>query len=633
MTDDASANSSGLGSNGGTVEGPFPAADRWVATRRRKVLGVLLALAVVLRVFAFCELADSPIADSYRFNQMDMAYFERWAAWIANDDLLGRQPAHPRHQWHSLVAQAHFITHPELLDGKSFLDLNKEQKMAAVTDIWNRWYGGTRYHQEPLYPYLIAAVYTVTQELRFVYLLQMVAGALTIGLLFGVTRRVFGDLAGVLAAGTALGFGPLIHYEMSLLRCSLITMTGLAVVWVAQSLRERPRSRHRVPWLFAFGCLVGLATALKATYAVVACGLLAGVYWPRRREGSAIARELAPICLGAALCLSPVIVRNIIVGAPVLGLSSVAAVTFAGSNFSGYVPKLGWFPFDHPESLAAIMAEGEGRFLATVAATLGTHPSIESYLALLWEKLAQVFHWVELPNNTNFYYSCQHSIVLTVQRHLVAAWWILPLALVGGAVSWRQRRRVGGLTWYAVCCLAPLIVLYTLSRFRVPFVVAMLPFAAFGCLFLADVLRQRRYGTTAVGLIFVVGLAGAMLRPRHITTPLIDLGCYVNAARYHYLPEVNRALSMKDHEAATRTLERLFAHAPPYVRKHDPSLVPKTDATAAALEFFAELYRISANVYKEGCDAGKHQFYTELSARLTKSVEHYRNATGQRAPK
>ena len=55
--------------------------------------------------------------------------------------------------------------------------------------IWDRWYHGNRFHQEPLYAYTLAALWTVFADSapQALFVLQMLLGIWTVGLLFGLT--------------------------------------------------------------------------------------------------------------------------------------------------------------------------------------------------------------------------------------------------------------------------------------------------------------------------------------------------------------------------------------------------------------------------------------------------------------
>ncbi len=171
---------------------------------------------------------DSPITDTWRYPEMDTNHYDEWARKITSGDVLGREPLHPMHQWHLQIAGDYYKQHPEVAVA-GYDELEREAKKVAARPIWTQWYGGTRLHQEPLYPYLLAAIYAVGGSPTWMFILQMCAGLLTVGLLMGVTRRVFGEPAAVVAGCIAASFPLLLHYEVTLLRTSFIAMFAMAL--------------------------------------------------------------------------------------------------------------------------------------------------------------------------------------------------------------------------------------------------------------------------------------------------------------------------------------------------------------------------------------------------------------------
>src|SRR5262245_48647957 len=125
-------------------ERPAPPSSPWSspAARALAIFGAALLVrlihVLVIRRTACLEINLDPISD--------MESFHRWALTIVNGDWLGRSDFHPFHPWQIAVAA-------------------KEQ--------WARWYGHV-YHQEPLYPYLVALIYRIApREPISVILFQM----------------------------------------------------------------------------------------------------------------------------------------------------------------------------------------------------------------------------------------------------------------------------------------------------------------------------------------------------------------------------------------------------------------------------------------------------------------------------
>ena len=576
--------------------GPLERADAWLAARRRWVLAALLSVAALCRLVAGLEVMETPVLSQHRHVEMDMMFFGQWARQLVEDEegMFSREVMHPFHTWHRKAAEAHFAKHPEV-SGGDFAKLPEAQKILAMRRLWNGWYGGRRYHQEPLYAHLIALVFQATGSfnLGYVYILQLLVGVVVIGLLYGVTRIAFGDLAALLAGGMAVGWIPLTHYEMVLLRVTWISLFGLALLYVFARMQVSSRTLAQRPlwhWL-GLGVLIGLASAMKLTFAVLAVGLMGLVLWPQRREVVAVALRAGLVAVGVLVVLTPFFVRNYVVDAPLFSLASVGPVTFAGTNFPGYIADYGWYPFDDPDTLAGIMADSDGGLLSTVGATLARWDSKLDYLGLLWEKFVAVWHWYETPNNTSVYFTALYSRLLGVMQHLVSAGWVMPAGVLGLVLCWRRPRQAIW-WWYLLSCLAPLIVFYNLSRFRVPLVLGLMPFAAFAALQVVRWFQTGKAGKALLALaVFVVG---TVWMHRDFKTPrlVIDHGVFIGAMGVHYTPIYNQMLKEGRRQDAIEMMAEFFEKVPPFVYKLQGNRPPEDDREYHAAKGFLSAFQV-----------------------------------------
>ncbi|MHC4608277.1 MAG: glycosyltransferase family 39 protein, partial [Planctomycetota bacterium] len=264
-----------MGTDGGN--GKLKTAGRWLASHRKLVLGLIVGLSILQRVVAFAELSDSPCFHQHKWKHSDMNFFHSWAQEIARGDLLTDQDLHPQHGWHQRCAHEYFREHPEELaalkeagkiptaDPDKLRWDHEEQFDALSAEMWNRWYGGRQFQQEPLYAYVMALFYGIFgAEMGLIVILQLIAGVLTNVLIYLIARRHFGDVAAVLAALMALLFGPFLMYEMVLLRTSFITFLGLLLIWTTERAMDKGTWRS---WLLA-GVVSGIAVLLKMIFIV-----------------------------------------------------------------------------------------------------------------------------------------------------------------------------------------------------------------------------------------------------------------------------------------------------------------------------------------------------------------------------
>jgi 4-amino-4-deoxy-L-arabinose transferase-like glycosyltransferase len=524
-------------------------ADAFLTRHRRWIILAIVVLSVLVRLACRAETADGPYHDSARTANTDMRFFDDWGREIASGDWLGSRPLHPMHDWHRQIAAIRLFEH-----------LGQEPSdPEGMRRLWDDWYGGTRFHQEPLYPYSIAVTYRLLgNNPHAVYLWQMLLGVLSNLLIYFIARRSFSDSVAVVAAVMAIGCGPLLFYETVLLRSASITFLGLLAVFVTQSALDRgSRSRY-----FLAGLCAGLAVLLKSTLVLLGLGAMVLVIWRERRHPRVALGRAALLAAGMAACLLPVTLRNVAVYAPAFSLSSVGAVTFYGANFDGNDPGQG-FQISLDEA-AEILGRTEGRTLPTILATLRTHPHPGSWLTLCARKLGAAWHGYEIPNNVNYYAARKYSRVLPLLP--ISFTWIGPLALAGLLAAAWTRRGSPMLYLLVLAHLLPLLILYVLSRFRAPLLAALIPFAAAALVWLVQWLLERRWRPAALLGALVILTALWTASPRSTEAgPQIRLSDMVMLLDNWFQPAVQRAQEAGDTQEVARLTAEALRLEPPAI--------------------------------------------------------------------
>jgi 4-amino-4-deoxy-L-arabinose transferase-like glycosyltransferase len=430
--------------------------------RPRTIVAVVIAASVLIRVAVFRQIDRTPLVRMDRWSQTDMHAFDAWARQIAAGDSLSSTVAVPMHRWHREIADRYLAAH------------SAEAGALAGTDagaaMWARWMHTPRFYQDPLYPYLLAAVYRVTAaDPRYAIAGQLIVGVLTNLLIWALARRYFGDAVGVCAAAMAVLCAPLVFYESLLLRDSAVVFAGLALVWLADRAMATDRSTR---WL-AFGVSLGIAVLLKSTFALFAIAFASLFVATHARGGRPWGAAMGMTGLGFALALTPVIARNAAVGVPPLSMAASGPLTFVAANEHNAMPDVG-FAIDAPV-LTAFLGDTDGGWRSALRAAMAGHTAA-SAAALLWRKWDRAWHWFEIPNNENFYYLRRQAPMLA---WLPLTFWLLaPLALVGLPIGARRLRDVWPLYVLIGTILASLVGFYVLGRFRASLIGATIPLAA-----------------------------------------------------------------------------------------------------------------------------------------------------------
>lgn len=532
-----------------------------LAANARWILLGLGISSVLFRVVYFAQIDGGPCSQWHRWEDGDPNFFDQWGRRLAAGDWMTDGSFHPLHGWHKRVAWEHFARHR-----------TEEAELKAAgkdptRELWDRWYGGPLLHQEPLYPYLVGVTYRIFgPDPRWVYAWQMALGVVSNLLAWWIARRHFGERAGLVAAVVALLCGPVLFYEMTLIRTSLTVFASLGLL----ALFERAFERDRPGGWAAAGAALGLALLLQTTFilfGVAAMGLLAWRSRERWREG---ARAAAAVSLGAVACLVPAVVRNAVVGAPLLGFSSVGAVTFVAANWPDSDPTRGWAVDER--AMARLLAETDGGIGRAARETLDRH-SPWTFAQLMGRKLKMLFHDYELPNNKNFLYYRDHAPVLWAG--FIGFGLILPFALVGLYAAWKEAGRHALPVALVATSAAPMLIFYVLARFRAPLTVALLPFAALGAVTLADWIRAREWRRAGIaGAVVVLGAAW-LFRPLPDHMRAIRSADYRISFKTCGAPRERAAVEASNWDAAASVLAETLRDEPREVQHLDGSPLPE----------------------------------------------------------
>jgi tetratricopeptide (TPR) repeat protein len=393
------------------------------------------------------------------------------------------------------------------------------------------WLGSEVFFQAPLYPYLLAALYTLCgPRLAAVYLFQILLSVAGIYALYRAGREIAGEAVGLAAAGLAAVYGPFLFYDVQILKESPAVAVTAFLLWALAAARARPSFGR---WLGA-GVLAGVLALLRENALLIAPLLALLAY----RRG--LLRHGGALLLGTVLVLLPVSLRNARVGGEPLPTTSQGGVNFyignnaqADGTYRPIVPgkQIPALERREPARLAEQilgrrLSAGEvSRFwLSRALAWARANPG--AYMRLQLRKLRLFWSWYEQPDAVDYYYARELSPVLR-----------LPLLEFGGAAllaavgALLVRRRLGPFAPALVFVLAwtaSTVAFFLFSRYRLPAVPALL---LLGAVPLAESVAAFRAGerTRALGLAGV--LLAALFLPRLAGfTPRLDLVHY-NLAR------------------------------------------------------------------------------------------------------
>ena len=422
---------------------------------------------------------------------------------------------------------------------------------SAGYDRWARelaagdWLGSEVFYQAPLYPYLLGVVHaTLGSDVTVVRVCQALLGSTSAVLLAAAGGRFFSPPVGI-AAGVVLAlYAPAIFVDATLQKSvvDVFLLTGL--LWLlGRTLDGAPPARR---WV-GVGALLG-ALCLTRENALILAGALGLWLWLERRERRDWLRQAALVAAGLAIVLVPVAGRNGVVGGEWHLTTSQFGPNFYIGNNAGadgaYRPLRygrGDAAFERDDATALAEA-AVGRDLSPAGVSRywlnRTFDDIAAaparWLLLLVRKTALTFNAVEVIDTESQYAHAEHSLPLAATGWLTHFGLLVPLAAVGIAVTWPQRRRLLPLHLMLGTYAASVIAFYVFARYRYPLAPFLVLFAAAGGEHLA---RAARRTATVAHAPLVAGLVLACIAGAN--WPLLSKD-HMRAASYNNLATAYR---------------------------------------------------------------------------------------------
>ena len=418
----------------------------------------------------------------------------------------------PSSDMYQYAAWARHLAAGDWLDRNTFRAWIDWQEAIAPQEVWNSWYGAHVYYQPPLYPYAAAFVLAITRSLDAFRFAQVAIGALNCALVALLAVRLYGRTAGWVAGLAAALYAPWILYDAELLRGTFTLATQalllLALTTWHWTLPDEAPSKGR---LRAALCGVALGVAWLTDPVIISFAPLAALWmlWSCRSRGFGGRRAMEALVLfgaGVVVAVMPLLVRNAIVGAPLLSITTRGPLAFVMGNAPDAQPAGATIPPSTPGILRRAGYTMSGTIRETVALYRGQWGGL---IAHQWSKLKALWGNFEIPDNPSFYYATHISPALRFGlRFLPAA----SVGLVGIALSLFASAKGRDplralLPLFLVAAMGIFLLAHVVSRYRQPMLLALFPLAGFA----VSWALKRGWGARAGA--FVAAIVVALILP------------------------------------------------------------------------------------------------------------------------
>ncbi len=344
---------------------------------------------------------------------------------------------------------------------------------------------------QPLYPYLVGAVYALAGPSPLaVRLLQVLLGGVTAAAVAWMAGELSGRRASVVAGVLYACFWPAVFYGGELLPDTAVT--AAVVVGLAGSLRA---ARHGgvAGWAVGASCLalaaLGKPNALLLSPLPLATVLATRDLEPSRRRARALGALAVPAAVVAALAVSPMLIDGPRSAATAFAVQTWWNGNHAGSDgincFQGETPRVArWAVWDDPTDTDAIAAAFRDDALAFARSRPGAFAALQA--RKLWMSLSA---W-EVANNATVDWRKGRSAVL--RWPLWPGFGVLLVLAAAAVPALRGRWRVHLLpAGAAVLWLGSMALIHVAGRFRLPVAAVLAVYAGVAAAAAADAWRRR----------------------------------------------------------------------------------------------------------------------------------------------
>ena len=373
-------------------------------------------------------------------------------------------------------------------------------------------------------------------------MVQAMVSTASCGLAYLVALRLFERRVAVCAAAVCAIHGVLVFETYELLPPTWILATSLTALWLLLRAAESKRPSAS----FAAGAALGIAAVFGPTILPFAAF---AAWWLRRPA------LVAAFAAGVLLPMAPVTWGNWQRGHEVVLVSTNGGINFYLGNNEHYDETLAVRPGPHWDELkdrphrAGVTTESgaSAYYYGEGLAFWRDHPA--GAAALYLRKIYLFLDGPEIPRDTDIVTMRDASGLLRALVTRGPPWLpdgvLIPLALVGAVMSWRERGRLALLYGFVAVQALVIAVFFVTSRYRVPVLPVLAMFACEGIRRMAVAWRASTGARRAIPVAACLALAVPLNVQVRESSGHYDaeLDFYRGLAFRRYLHDPERALT------------------------------------------------------------------------------------------
>jgi len=394
------------------------------------------------------------------------------------------------------------------------------------------------YEMAPLPAYLMALVYKVlSPDILYIRILNVVFGVLTCYLLYLMGKALAGKTTGIISCLVACLYEPFIFYSIVPLKTALsIFLFSLTIYLFLSALNKTSHLK-----LLFLGMAIGLMLNVRPNCLVVIPFLPLFILWNMGRKKLNVRTAVLVVAMylaGLFLVLSPFVIRNYRVsGELALTASQSGLNLYIANNFENKLPYYRPVPFAASvPSVQGIQFNIEasrrsGKKLSSVEASrFWTREvfriAIDQPIAFSWKLFQKGLATLNrFEAGDHYHIGFVNEFVRFFMFPFITLSLVLPLGMAFLVLNFRESKKIASLSVIFMLYALTLVLFFPTSRFRLPLIVILIPFAVQGVNSLISMIKSRQHGKWGLYLTLITAFVVVEFLPVRGTD---DMTAYYN---------------------------------------------------------------------------------------------------------
>jgi 4-amino-4-deoxy-L-arabinose transferase-like glycosyltransferase len=349
------------------------------------------------------------------------------------------------------------------------------------------WIGTNPFLMTPLYPYLLAVIYTITGEsLTAVRLIQNAIGIGTILLIFLSADKMFQRRAAFFAAMAAALYGPFyLHANLLLVETVKVFLLILSLYLLLIATEKK-----NIRWWIYSGLVLGAAMLCRPTDIFVVGIALLWIFLLMVQPFSLRLRSASALFAAVILIVLPVTIRNYSVSKEFIPITSNGGLNFyLGNNPKAvgvYYNVDGLDLANDPDGRIFLETTKGKNFTAGQASAYWMNEAVDyivkqpaDFIVLAGMKALLFFHYKEIGQlGYNYHFISRNAV--SALGYLLTFAVILPFSVVGIVVLRKEWKKYFLLYGLLAAQFLSVILFFVTDRFRLSSMPFLILFAGFG---------------------------------------------------------------------------------------------------------------------------------------------------------